>query len=232
MPGRIILGEQTFPCLAPVLTWREHGMEFKAGRGARRQVDEIDLFVAHWTGGENPPPVMFRVLEKRSLGVEFAIGAEETTPGFSTVWQFCDPIKVDAFQAGKVNRRSMGCEIVNYGFRRFLRRVPKRGRSRETYQTQWNGRSRTFARFLPHQIHTAIALIEAIVDSGMTEIELALPSDPMNPDWPIQRVLSQNELSVFRGVVGHNHVSPRKSDPGVDLLQALKANGFDCRPVG
>lgn len=234
MTGRIILDGQRYPCRAPVLTWEEHGLRFRVGRGARRQTEEIDLFVFHWTGGENPPPVMFRVLEKRKLAVEFAIGAEETTPGFATIWQFCDPCEVDAFHAGKVNRRSAGCEIVNYGFRRFWRRIPKAGRARETYRTRWNGRKVKWARFWPHQIHSAIALAEAIVDSGETEIEFAIPVDPtsLGTPMPVPRTLTDGQLDGFRGFVGHNHVSRRKADPGADLFWALRDNGFDCRPVG
>lgn len=233
MGDQIILDGRRFPCRAPVLTWETTGLEFEIGRGARRQTSEIDLFVAHWTGGENEPPQMFRTLERRKLAIEFAIGTEETTPGFATVFQFCDPIRVDAFGQGKVNRRAMGCEIVNYGFRRpkFLYTIPKKGRARERYETRFNGRKRTFARFYPHQIHSVIALLEAVIDSKTTRIERAIPAQPHDAGAPLNRVMTDRELSAFRGVVGHNHVSAKKSDPGTDIMWALLANGFGGIPI-
>ncbi len=228
--GHIILGGERFPCDAPVLTWEDHGLEFKAGRGARRQIQEIDLFVMHWTGGENEPPRMFDVLERRKLAVEFAISGHEAIPGYALIWQFCDPILTDAFQAGKVNRRSMGCEVINYGFRRLknLHRIPRAGRDRETYPTRWNGRKRTFARFRPHQLHSALALVEAVIRSGTTKIEAAIPA---RGGEPLARVMTAAELARFSGVLGHNHVGRRKSDPGTDLIAMLSANEYRLQEV-
>jgi len=218
--GDIILGGKKYPCRAPVLTWEQTGLEFKLGRGARRRTEEIDLFVFHWTGGENEPPQMFRTLEKRKLGVEFAITRAESTPGYGTIYQFCDPMQLDTFDAGYVNRVSMGCEIINYGWRnpKKLWMVPKAGKERETYQTVWNGRRVTYARFFAHQVHAALALADAVIESGVTKIEKRVPR--------LYRTMTPKELQEFHGVVGHNHVSSRKSDPGTDLLEMFIANGY------
>lgn len=233
----IILGGNRYECRAPVLTWEETGLAFKLGRGTRRRTEEIDLFVWHWTGGENEPPTMFRVLENRKLGVEFAITREETTPGYATIYQFADPLILDTFDAGYVNRVSMGCEVINFGFRRWknLGRIPKRGRDRERYTTEWNGRKKTYARFYPHQLHSVLALADAVCESGVTNIEKRVPREMRevngiyrvaDEDQLITRVMSRDELLDFRGHVGHNHVSKRKSDPGTDLPQFLIDNGY------
>ncbi len=235
MSDGIILGGKRYECRAPVLTWEEHGLQFKIGRGARRRVEEIDLFVWHWTGGENEPPTMYRVLERRKLGVEFAITREETTPGYATIYQFADPLILDTFDAGYVNRVSMGCEVINYGFRRLknMGRIPKRGRDRERYQTEWNGRQKTYARFYPHQLHSVLALADAVCDAGVTKIEKQVPG---KVEWTsgagdgrealLTRHMSKDELIDFHGHIGHNHVTKKKSDPGTDLLQFLIDNGY------
>lgn len=227
MSAGIILDGQRFACDAPVLTWLETGLEFKAGRGARRRTKEIDLFVVHWTGGENEPPAMFRTLERRELGIEFAITREETTPGYSTIYQFCDPIAVDTFDAGYVNRRSMGVEIVNYGWRnpRKLWLIPKRGKERDRYKTSWGKRNPTYARFYPHQLHTLLALANTVIDSGVTRIERQVPRIVGQADM-IRRTMTRPEVAEFRGVLGHNHISAKKADPGTDALEMLIANGY------
>jgi hypothetical protein len=234
MSEGIILAGNRYACRAPVLTWEEHGMEFVVGRGARRRVQDIDLFVVHWTGSENPPTTMFRTLEKRELGIEFAIGREETAPGYATIWQFADPIMTDTFDAGYVNKRSMGVEIVNYGFRRWknLGLIPKKGKDRDRYKTEWNGRRPTYARFYPHQLHSLLALIEAVIDSGLTKIERRVPRsiEPVFDRWGgaskmLRRPMTKDEMADFAGIVGHNHVTKKKADPGTDALEFLIANG-------
>lgn len=236
--GEIILGGDKFPCRAPVLTWEHTGLEFKLGRGARRRTEEIDLFVVHWTGGENEPPTMFNTLEKRELGVEFAITRGETDPGFSTIYQFADPLILDTFDAGYVNRVSMGVEIINYGWRnpKKLWMVPKLGKDREKYKTFWNGRRPTYARFYPHQLNALLALTDAVIDSGTTKIKRQVPRsydlDVYSPALEAEtggllcRPMTKQELIDFSGVIGHNHVTKKKSDPGTDALQMLMANGY------
>lgn len=215
MSAGIIMDGRRFGCRAPVLTWEETGLRFEVGRGARRRTREIDLFVWHWTGAENEPPIMFRTLEKRELGIEFAIGGVETTPGFATIYQFADPILIDTFDAGTVNRRSLGCEIVNYGSTRLssLGRVPPRGADRERYDCELHGRRRKLAAFRPFQIASAFALLESVLESGTTGISRDVATVP--------RVLTPGELRVATGSVGHYHLSRKKADPGLDLLSAL-----------
>jgi len=220
--GGLILGGEQWHCDVPVFNPEDHGLEVEIGDGARRRHPkrtELDLFVLHWTGGERNPPGLFETLEARELGVEFAIGH------FGDVWQYADPLLVDTFDAGKVNPRSMGVEIVNYGFRGKGRKPPGRwGKSRDLYETKLNGRKRTFARFRPAQINSAVALLEAVIASETTLIERRIPRDGAGVF--MARQMARAELRAFNGVLGHFHVSGRKSDPGTDIFDALDACGF------
>jgi len=213
--NRIIISRKDVPCAAPVSPWGEHGIEFKAGQGhnkARRR--EIDLHVIHTTGGEGSPGTMAATLTRRQLGIEFAIDRA------GLIWQFCDPVLVDTADAGSVNPRSVGTEIVNYLFRRRKADIPRAGRSRVLYNCTMRGRDRNLAHCTPVQISAAIALGEAL--STALPIPRTVPID--SNYFVSQRTLEPEEIAVVKGHVGHFHLNARKSDPGFDVLEALRAS--------
>jgi N-acetylmuramoyl-L-alanine amidase len=214
----LIIGGEVVPCSVPVSNWHDHGLEFKVGRGARRRVPkkEIDLFVLHWTGGEGSAKAVHRILTSRRLGVEFTIDRE------GKIWQHADPVTVDTFDAGRVNPRSMGVEIVNYGFRH-KSKPPLKGRDRDEYRTQLNRQWRTFARFYPHQVASAIALVDACCNAVPT-IPKRIPRD--GDHKLIKRVMGGAELARYKGVIGHFHISRKKSDPGTEIFKAFDACGY------
>jgi hypothetical protein len=201
-----------------MLNWYDHGLQVKVGDGARRRFPkrtDLDLFVHHTTGGENPPRTVFDVLDDRELGVEFITDHE------GVVWQFADPIAVDTFDAGRFNRRSIGNEIINYLFGKPKGRL---GQLRDTYRTRMNGQRRTFARSFPAQLNSAFNLTEAIIDSGLTKITRNIPYDA-NGDI-LRRTMSDHEVDTFTGVLGHFHLTRSKSDPGTDIFEMYKACGY------
>jgi hypothetical protein len=161
--------------------------------------------------------VLFRVLDDRELGVEFAIDR------LGNIWQFADPATVDTFDAGYVNARSVGVEIVNYGFRRRGAEVPRRGRDRETYTTTLNGKRRKLARFYPPQLISTLAWLDAI-HVGIPSIPRCIPLDD-NGD-PLAETMTRREVRNFSGVLGHYHVSARKSDPGTHVFDVLAGLGY------
>jgi len=216
---RPIIGGKEASCPHPIYNWYYHGMETKPGRGARRRhpKTELDLWVIHWTGGEGTAKGLFRVLNARKLGVEFAIDRE------GMIWQFADPIKVDTFDAGIVNPRSAGVEVVNYGFRRKRSDIPRKGRDRQLYKTRLNGRNRTFARFYPDQVAATIHLTEMIC----REIPTIPRCVPREKDGSLMtRTMTRQELKEYKGVIGHYHITKTKSDPGTEIFKALAAAGY------
>lgn len=212
--GEIVVGGQSVAIAAPARTWHDHGLFFGPGHGAKRRTRPITCGVAHWTGGENPPDVVYRVLRNRKpwpLSVEFCIDAS------GTVWQFADPLVTRCSHAGYANGFSWGIEMVNYGTRSLLSRVPRAGRHRGTSSQTIHGRSRKVASFYRGQIESARALVEAVHGA------LDLPVDvPRHADGRVySTTMSKKSVRAFRGVLGHFHISRFKLDPGPTLLSEL-----------
>lgn len=204
-----------------VRSWRDHGLQFKAGDGHNRaRTEDVLQHVEHTTGGERHPLDVFRTLMNRGLGCHFVGGAREEGElgdGLCVLYQFADPLIITCAHAGFVNGGSVGTEWVNYLFRnpRDPRRwlVPKAGRHREIYEAQLNGRRRKFARMTPHQLGVNRALCDTL--SRAMDIPRTVPVGPA-------RVLERGEAEAFRGHMGHYHVSARKSDPGPELMKDLR----------
>lgn len=214
--GDIIVGGKRWSVISPVKLWTETGLEITPERGARKRQRKIDLGVLHWTGGEGKAKTLFRVLMSKGYGVEFFVDH------FGVVWQFCDPCLVDTFDAGRVNDRSYGVEIANYGFTWGKNRpIPKRGRARPTYFCELNGRRRKFAHFYPVQIASTLSLADTM--SKALSIPRQVPTSG-GGYWVDPDTLDADRLDAFKGHVGHFHITNRKSDPGLDLLEAFRAS--------
>lgn len=212
----IVVDGAEVPIKARVVLWTDSGLQVRVGHGARRRREEISRFVWHWSGGENDVRTLFNVLHNRELGSEWATDVE------GVLWQFCDPVIVDTFDAGKANRTSGGNEIINYGFRRAPNPVPRAGMLRDTYRRTFRGSRRTFARHYPAQLNTAYALAEAL--GKVLPIPRCIPREL---DGSIMaRTMTDAEFAAYHGHMGHFHVSDRKSDPGLDLLEMFDANGY------
>lgn len=199
-----------------VLTWHEHGVQFRVGQGFnRRRRGDIELVVWHWTGAENPPLTMAKTLERRALGVEFAIDRD----AYGTIYQFCDPFIVDTADAGPVNHRSVGIEVVNYGVRSWDRAwmVPARGADRVVEQQRIHGKPVSVAGFYDVQTKSARALAEVL--SAVLEIprEVPLYADGTVDD----HLFDDRRIENFQGHCGHLHVNKDKLDPGTRLLADL-----------
>lgn len=220
----LIIGGEVVPCARPVYNWNDHGMEFKPGDGARKRIPKqlIDLFVWHWTGGSGTMEALFSVLDTRELGVEFGIDRE------GDIYQFADPLRVDTYDAGPYNPRSVGCEVTNYGFTGKDRPVPQKDRDRNTYTTVQNGKTRTFARFYVPQLVAAHALGLAVSDA-FPSIPKCIPTDAKGILFP--DTMKRSVLEKFEGHLGHYHLTDSKSDPGADLLGYFLTHGFAAAPV-
>jgi N-acetyl-anhydromuramyl-L-alanine amidase AmpD len=199
---------------ADVLLWTDTGLEFKAGDGARRRNPkrQVDLGVVHWTGSENDIPTLFRTLDTRELGVEFAIDKA------GVIWQFCDPALIDTFDAGVVNPRSWGVEVVCYGHRKlFSLRNPDS--ARPTYNCRLHGKTFKAAEFN----HAQLQALHALCNAMATAFPSMPRQVPVGPDrLVLNRAMRPDELRDYRGVVGHFHITNKKVDPGLQPIEFLK----------
>ena len=141
----------------------------------------------------------------RKLGVEFSIYAD------GTLWQHCDPVFVDTFDAGFFNRPSAGVEIVNRGLAPAFPRVP-----REAYDAKINGKPVKFLKFTDAQMLSYVALCNTLC--AALDIPRVVP-------WQ-RRVMSGQELASFSGVLGHFHLTTDKLDPGTQPFEVLLSNDF------
>ncbi len=212
----IVIGGEAVPCAADVIHWSDSGLEVKRWQGSRPRRMDIDLMVLHWTGGEGDAFRVARTLRDRRLGVEFIIDGE------GVVFQCCDPVELDTFDVGKYNRRSLGVEIVSYGFRD-TDDTPRRGRDRKTYVTQLRGRRRFFASFRQQQTCAMVALCDAVCTGLDIPRRVPREQDGSHAD----RTLHPRELEDYSGVVGHYHLSGHKSDPGTEPFRVLEGFGYD-----
>lgn len=208
----LIIGGKKYDCAVRVLTWGDHGIRFREGEGFnKRRKKDINLWVWHWTGGENPPDRIAWTLKEKKLGIETAIYK-------GVIWQFCDPLVVDTADAGYVNARSGGTEIVNYGSEPLDNPIPLDGRNRDTYTCDLRGEKRVFAHFRTEDIAAALALADTL--SFALKIPNRVPT--YESDSLIRREMSSGEIDSFQGHIGHYHVNSKKDDPGVDLLEIFR----------
>jgi hypothetical protein len=212
----LIVGGKEIPCAVPVIDWHKSKLEITIGGDSRKRTKAPDLCVWHWWGFEGSIENLWGAFQRRELGSEFSIDAA------GTVYQHCDPMLVDSFDAGKANRRSVGIEVQNFGFRA-PGQWPKTGTGslRTTYETTQNGTKRKFAAFFEPQLQSCVALADAL-SSAIPGIARKVPQDAQGA--LIERVLSDAELAKFAGHIGHFHIERGKSDPGADLLARVQSS--------
>jgi hypothetical protein len=225
----VIIGRKRYPVPGVrVLTWLEHGVQFRAGQGHnKRRIDDIDLAAWHWTGGENPPLTMAETLALRGYGIEWAIDGDGPLDGYSTIYQFVDPLIVNTADAGEVNGRSVGIEVVSYGVKSWDRgwQVPKRGADRRLTEQRIHGKTVQVAAFRRPQIRSARALARVISD--VLEIPMRIPLLPNGK--ASGELFTPAQMRSFQGHCGHHNVSAKKLDCGTQLLEDLIDPAWETR---
>lgn len=206
--GCVIVGGKAWPCASPTKLWKDTGLSFRAGQGARHRGTPPDLVVWHYTAGEGDAQQVHRTLMERSLGIEFIIDRD------GMIYQCCDPFYVDTFDAGHVNARSVGVEIVSCG----TPSIGPKGSDRGSYVATVHGRETTFARFYPAQLKAASSLADTL--SAALGIPRRVPA--------AMGVMADAALDAFKGHVGHLHVKASKLDPGTELFKAFRGRGYDA----
>ena len=169
-----------------------------------------DFGVIHYTAAENPAATVLNTLVQRGLSIHFVIDRE------GVIHQSVDPGRWQCAHAGRrANRRSVGVEVVSYGWRDQRRPAPDP--ERPEYETEIHGWRTTMADFYECQYEALIDLCDALNHS------LALPLEI--PEGVNER-LSDADLRVFCGWLGHYHVERLdkehpKCDPGPAVFERL-----------
>lgn len=175
--------------------------------GCRPRRGDADLIVWHHTAGEGDAERVYRTLSTREdkrgkrtpLSVHFVIEYNGRTI------QMADLATV-TYHAGMYNVRSIGVEVVNRA-----RPPASPRRPRETYRDTVHDSAGPWLRFTDAQIAAAQALHREICDVT------GIPRDVRTE----RTRLTAGSLSVFRGSVGHYHLSENKVDPVPHLLDEL-----------
>jgi N-acetyl-anhydromuramyl-L-alanine amidase AmpD len=184
-----------------VRVWTETGLAFPA-LGKRTETRSICL---HHTGGEGDATQVHRVLTGRRLSVQFFIDH------LGIITQFCDASD-RASHAGSANGWSCGIELQN----RANANAVQKGIKREVLLERIHGIQAKRTTFLPEQMASALALVEALCKAyGLPEEVPMAGSDVAATVVP--------GIERHRGVIGHLHLKQSKVDPGLAILRAVAA---------
>ncbi|MEI8214112.1 MAG: N-acetylmuramoyl-L-alanine amidase [Planctomycetota bacterium] len=198
--------------------------------------DKVDQFVLHFDVCGTAAQCFYILHDRRGLSVHFLLDVD------GTIYQTLD-LKERAWHATKSNDRSIGIEIANIGaypinekedalaawyqsdtdgktfltfpnyvrgasqFRERLlrprRNNPIRGKIGDAQYRQYD--------YTPQQYAALIRLSAALCDIFPN----LRPEAPRMPDGKVfDRTLTDEQWATFRGILGHYHVQPNKSDPG------------------
>lgn len=160
------------------------------------------FLVGHWTGGSRGAEAVHRVLVQRGLSVHF-VGEPD-----GSMVQMADLDRRCA-HAGSRGNIGIGVEMVSRG-------LPRKGSADATVATTVHGRKMTAVPFTDAHLAAWVALANDLADRF---------------GWPRQvpdtdRVLTAAELRNWRGALEHLHVSARKVDAGMLLVNALADAGW------
>lgn len=209
----LIWNDEELPCEAHVIDWRSSGLQFKPGaNGCHPRRKTPQLMLVHFTGAENPPPVMFANMRQAKSGksVEFAMDFH------GQIWQFCDPAKVYCAHAKGANVFSFGIEIQNRGVPSENRVINKRF-PRGTYIEQMPWGRQAYVFFTASQLEALEHLIVALANAKVLKNKLAIPATQLRKRIP------RKEWSALTGIAGHYHcdTDPGKIDPGPHVFEVL-----------
>jgi N-acetyl-anhydromuramyl-L-alanine amidase AmpD len=208
--GAIYVRGELVSVNAPTTTYREiPELSFPK----LRHRAETRSVVWHHTGGENGAAGVHATLVARDLSVHFLID------NHGRIHQYADT-EARCSHAGSANGYSIGVEIANRA-----NKVPfARGVKRALVIEEIHGVEMMATTFLPAQVTSAIALAEAL--SAAYDLPMAVP---MFGAHVHAGLVPPAELATFRGHLGHFHVSAKKRDPGLVLMEAIAARSVRGR---
>ena len=194
----------------------------------------VDQFVLHYDACHDSTQCFEVLQDQRGLSVHFLLDLD------GTIYQTLDLVH-RARHATKANDRSIGIEIAQLGARadaaalapyyadaagRTWLQVPQRKEGRGFLRTgmlvptarvglqhgRINGRDLVQHDFTEAQYQSLTALL-ACLRGILPRIADGIPVDTAGQ--VLDRCLTDSEFAAFSGVLGHFHIQPEKSDPGV-----------------
>lgn len=204
----------------PVKTWHDTGWRFAS---ARDRATSLQI-CAHWTGGENPPGVVYRSMSQHSvfdeksgkdiaqpLSVHFIVSQK------GLVYQTADT-QARCVHAGEANATSIGIEFIGRG--NDLKK-PQKGFLRTQVVERIHNVPVRYDELLDAQVEAGVKLIASLCT--LYQLPLIVPE---NADGTVRlEQLPKEDFKTFRGVIGHLHCHPSKVDPGARILRAVQAAG-------
>lgn len=218
--------------------WDDTDFEQLRGGGWNLELlqDTVDQFVIHYDVCGTSRQCFNILHDHRNLSVHFMLDLD------GTIYQTLD-LKERAWHAGTANDRSIGIEIANIGayplddagaLGAWYETDPD-GRTRVTLPKRLgdggirtpnfiarpvrdqpvtgeiNGRELMMYDLTAEQ-YAALIKLTAALSRIFPQIELVAPRD--EDGHVISHALSHDELTAFKGVIGHYHLTDNKSDPG------------------
>ena len=198
--------------------------------------DVVDQFVIHYDVCGTSRRCFDVLHDRRHLSVHFMLDLD------GTIYQTLDA-KERAWHAGSANSRSVGIEIANMGAYAESEKKPwqkwyttdAKGNTRITIPNEADAASIRTPNFiarpsrndlifgeiqgkvrqqydLTDQQYAALIRLTATLHAVLPKIELVYPVDEDGELIP--RLLTEEQQDAHHGLLGHYHVSGRKSDPG------------------
>lgn len=201
MASAILVDGRPIVIDAPVKT----SAHYKFTALAKRSETHFALW--HWTAGVGGGPQVFRTLQERGLSCHFLIEP------MGEIWQYADAALRCAHGGPRANSCSIGIEMTNPATR--LDVVD--GFNRQRLEDRIHGKRVVYQAFTAPQMASARALARTL------SLAFGLPLDvPRESDGSaVGRVLSNAELSTFRGHAAHHNITDAKLDTGPRFLDSL-----------
>ncbi len=211
------------------------GRVAREGWTLRNLREQVDLFVLHYDVAGTSESCFKILQDRRELSVHFLLDVD------GTIYQTLD-LREQAWHARQANPRSVGIEIANIGAyepgkksaldkwyvrdrggvslrlpetlgdggvrsKGFIARPARHRRVRGTV----HGVTYEQYDFTPQQYRSLVALTAAL-NEAFPNIELQIPRDGRGAIR--SDALSASEFERYRGIIGHQHLTEAKRDPG------------------
>jgi len=199
--GSIVVGPKSYRVPFPVVTYFD---DFTIGDTVSRvRKTPVSSIVTHYDVSYSARSTE-EILQNRGYSTHFIIDGDDK----GTIYQCHNPTTRVAVHAGSFNSRSIGVDLNNPASPKYQKADAKRrGRERQIVELQINESGYRRLSYFPEQIQSFNALLDVLCKS--TSVPRMCPRDDQGK--PIVGVFLNADS--FEGILGHYHLTRRKSDP-------------------